>query len=498
MADLTLPSTDEWRDRYLRDFKLWQQDADTSRGTQPYIDAVTFAGQMPTLLKNGSIAAERALIFRTFGDELDDYGTDHGHPRDQGKGSFGTVAVQTGSTGATYTNGATLKHKDTGEPYRFVGATGAYANGASLAVESIGIGRQTNLPPGSVLVWDSPPAGSLPNVTVEGVDGRGLIGGADVETDADYQRRLVGYLSDPPADGNEGHYIYLVEEGNHGVPVKKAFVFPAILGPGTVGVTFTIRASGAGKIPTAPQLAAVETFLQSGVVPFGDGIFMIALSADTSSAAQRPILGVKFLASQTGFLDPDPFPRRDLPVGVLHWKIHSSPTPTATTFGVVSSTGTYTGSGIRVGQTMAVWNGASFVRKKILSFTGTGPYTITIDTSAGSSDAAYTPVAGQYVCPWSDKLSELAQAVVDHYDTLGPGESTSSIPDPGSRMARFPVDSILDPYGVTSRVTVGLAARADIQSVTVHAGLVAAPAPGTPGVSAKIFTLDDLAFYPLT
>jgi uncharacterized phage protein gp47/JayE len=498
MAPLILPTLDETTQRYLRDVKLRQPEALTGRGTQPYFDAVTFAGQTPALYKDLSIASERALISRTFGTELDDYGNDQQKPRQLGSGSFGTVAAETGATGATYTNGLTLKAKDTGEAFVFDGATGVYTNGAPLIVRSVGLGRQTNLAPGAVLLWDSPPAGSLPSVKVlAGANGKGLVGGADVEEDPDYQVRLQGYLADPPADGNEGHYLLLVEEGDHGVPVKQAYLYPSILGTGTMGVTFIVRDTLDAKLPTPAQLAAVETFLRSGVLPFGDNIFMIALGDDPTSPAQKPILGIKFVPGQTGFLDPDPFPRRDQPAGVPSWQVGNVVAPTALAFDLVNTVG-YPGSGIRVGQTVALWNGQKFVPKRIGSFTGTGPFRIFVDDSADSSDTTYVPVAGQYVCPWSDKLEEVAQLVVDYYDTLGPGENTTLLPDPGDRMRRYPPDSVDYPMGVTGRLTGPILARPDVQSVVVHAGLVAAPTPGTPGVNSRAFILEDLAFYPLS
>ena len=159
--------------------------------------------------------------------------------------------------------------------------------------------------------------------------------------------------------------------------------------------------------------------------------------------------------------------------------------------------GTYSGSGIRQGQTMAVWNGATFVRKKILSFTGTGPYTITVDTTADASDTSYVPRSQQYVCPWSDKLPELSESVVNYYLTLGPGENTTPLPDPGQRMRRYPPDLILSPYSTSTRMAQEIAARPDILSTDVHSGAGISPAPGTAGVNASAFLLKDLAFYPI-
>lgn len=490
MADLVLYNTDELRDLFLRDFKLRLPSASTSRGTSPYVDAVTVAGVTPALFKNAVTASDRALISKTFGSELDILAKDKGKPRLQGAGSFGGGTVTTATTGATISIGTRLKHKDTGEPFVTTSASGTYFTGNTIGVKSVGLGRQTNL--SGILLFESPGAGLNAEFQITGL----LKGGADIETDADLQARLIQLNASPPADGNVGTYLDLIYSAEHGVPVHQAFVYPSILGAGTIGVTFTVTGTGLGRIPTAPQLSAVETFLKANV-PFDDCIFMIAISSIPSGTARTPIIGIKFINGETGFIDPDFFPKYDVPVGVTKWTVTSSPSPTPIVFTVQNDIGVYTGSGIRAGQTIALFSSdeGKFINKRILSFTGTGPYTITVDTTVNVSNTTYTPRVGQMVSPWSDKIQELAAGIVAYYDKLSPGENTSSLPDPGFRMRRYPYDSINYPYGVTSRVVDTISARTDIQSVSVLSGLSSAPTAGTPGVNSFMFVLADMAFY---
>jgi uncharacterized phage protein gp47/JayE len=488
MPDLVLYNTDQLRDLYLRDFKLRMPDALTSRGTAPYIDATTVAGLGPALFKNASIAADRALISRTFGAELDTLANDRHQPRSPGTGSFASVIVSTTVTGATIPIGTIGKHSDTGESFQTTSATAVYLNGATIGVKSVGLGRQTNV--SGTIIWQSPPAGLSPEAKIVG----SAVGGTDIELDADLQQRLQAANDPPPADDNNGEYLQLIRSTEHGVPVDQAFIYPAILGAGTIGITCTIRGEGAARFPTAPQLSAIETYVKARV-PADDGIFMFAVSAQPTGTGRTPIIGIKFITGETGFVDQDPFPKYNVPVGVTQWTIGATPSPTATTFQVVSSNGTYSGSGIRNGQTIALWDPTTykFVNKRILSFTGTGPYVITCDSAA--SNTTYIPVIGQGVSPWSDKINAIAQTVVDYYNSISPGENTNWLPDPGGRMRRFPPDSIKYPYGVTSRVTDGIADRTDIQNVTVLSGLTNAPNAGTPGVNVFMILLQDLTIY---
>lgn len=490
MSELTVYNTDELRDLYLRDFKLRQPDALVSRGTAPYVDAMTVSGITPALFKNAQIAADRALISKTFGSDLDTLANDRKKPRLQGSASVGSIIVNTSITGATIPIGSTLKHKGTGEQFKTTSSTAVYFTGNTLGVISVGIGRQTVV--SGILIFDAPPAG----VSAEAIIIDATVGGSDIEKDVDLQTRLIFLNGNPPADGNAGSYLDLIYSAEHGVPVNQAFVYPAIVGSGSIGVSFTVEGSGILRIPTAPQLSIVETYIKDRV-PFDDCIFMLAISGITGVPTCEPVIGIKFQPGETGFLDPDPFPKYNIPVGVIDWRINNTPTPTALTFSIKSSNGSYSGSGIRAGQTIALWNPIArrFVAKRILSFSGVGPYTIIVDPSHGASDISYVPGVDDLVSPWSTKLNELAQPIVAYYDNLSPGENTTDLPDPGYRMRRFPQNSVTYPYGVTSHLIDSISARDDIQNSLVLYGLSDAPLAGTPGVDLFMFILMDIAFY---
>lgn len=490
MSELVLYTTDQLRDLYLRDFSLRMPSASTARGTAPYIDAVTVSGVAPAMFKNAGIAAERALIASTFGDDLTKLAKDRQRPRLNGTGSFTTGKITTATTGANIPIGSLLKHKETGEPFQTTSATAVYFTGNTLGVKSVGIGRQTNVE--GTLIFQSPSAGLAPEFVLDSK----AIGGTDVEEDVDVQLRLQSLLDTPPADGNIGSYIDLCQSPSHGIPVDDVLLYPSIVGAGSIGVTFTIRGTGLSRIPTAPQLSVVETFLKANV-PADDCIFMLAISPQAVSPGNIPILGIKFISGENGFIDQDQFPKYNVPVGAISWSINSTPTPTAVQFGIKSSNGSYSGSGIRNGQTIALWDSTNkkFVNKRILSFTGTGPYTVTVDQSTNVSNTTYVPITDQYVSPWSDKLNDLAVSIVSYYDNITPGENTSFLPDPGLRMRRFPADGILHSYGITTRILDEIDDRTDIQNATVLAGLTSAPTVGTPGVNVFMLVLKDLAIY---
>lgn len=491
MAELVLYTTDEVRDTFLRDFKLRLPSASTARGTAPYVDAVTVSGIAPALYKNASIAADRQLIAKTFGIELETLAADRKRPKLQGSGSVGTVSIVTSLTGATIPIGTIGKHNDTGESFQTTSATAVYFSTDTINIKSVGLGRQTNV--SGKIIWQSPPAGLAPEATVIGT----TIGGADIESDTDLQLRLQQLLSDPPADGNTGSYLDLIRSSEHGVPVDQAFVIPAIVGPGSIGATFTVRGTRLGRIPTAGHLSAVETYLKSNV-PDDDCIFMLAITQEGGSIGARPVIGIRFASGAEGFVDPDVFPKYDTPSGTLAWTVSNLSTPTAVNFTIRNTTNNYTNSGIRNGQTIAFWDpvNSKFVNKRILSFTGSGPFTITVDTSLNASDTIYIPTFGQYVSPWSDKLTDLSKEIVSYYNKLSPGEDVLVFPDPGNRQRRYPPDTVDYPYTITTQMISTIQNRSDVLSVSVLQGLGAAPlASNSGGVFVKMLFLNDLAFY---
>jgi uncharacterized phage protein gp47/JayE len=490
MAELVLYTTDQVRDTYLRDFKLRLPGASTARGTAPYVDAVTVAGVAPALYKNASIAADRQLISKTFGTELETLAADRNRPKLQGSGSVASVSINTSITGATIPIGTIGKHSDTGESFQTTSATGVYFSTDKINIKSVGLGRQTNV--SGKIIWQSPPSGLAPEATIIGT----AIGGADIESDTDLQLRLQELLSDPPADGNTGAYLDLIRSSEHAVPVDQAFVIPAIVGPGSIGVTFTIRGNGIGRIPTAGHLSAVETYLKAHV-PDDDCIFMLAINQQ-ALAGSTPVVGVRFATGTEGFVDPDFFPKFDVPSGAGVWTISNITTPTPLQFSIRNATNTYVGSGIRNGQTIALWDSTNqkFVNKRILSFTGTGPFTITVDQSLNASDTVYAPGLGQRVSPWSTKLNDLKTEIVNYYNTLSPGEDVVSFPDPGNRQRRYPPDTADYPYTITTQMVSGIQSRSDILSVSVLSGLGSAPlASNSGGVFVNMIFLSDLAIY---
>jgi len=99
------------------------------------------------------------------------------------------------------------------------------------------------------------------------------------------------------------------------------------------------------------------------------------------------------------------------------------------------------------------------------------------------------------VCPWSDSLQSLVPAVVGYFDTLGPGEMVSPLPDPGLRQRRSP--SATSPSVLTRRLIAPIDALDTIEDADVYAPTLPYATPvGTPGTVVNLLILSGLGAYP--
>lgn len=159
----------------------------------------------------------------------------------------GGAIVATGANGSIIDAGAVLVRAD-GARFVVEAAAMIAAGTASLAVEAEEPGPSGNSPAGQLLTLASPIAGVDAQLAVVAP---GLIGGVDEEGDDDLRARLLLRIRNQPHGGNRSDYQRWALE----VPgVTRAWVYPAWLGIGTVGVAFVMD----GRIDPIPLAADVD------------------------------------------------------------------------------------------------------------------------------------------------------------------------------------------------------------------------------------------------
>jgi uncharacterized phage protein gp47/JayE len=514
-GDFVTINRDEIAENYRRDVRIRNPNALTGPGTQPDLDARTFAdGQVP-LYNDATLIANAINEDEATGEGLERVATRLGlgdSPRTAAVGATGFVTVDAAISGGNILAGDQLTEPNSGLKYECT-LTKLYADGEQAPIKGTDTGPLTNQDVGVVLQWDNPRPGIGPNATVAtDSQGEGLTGGSDEETDAQLRNRIKDRRANPAASGNDAEIQDLAEDKLTGVAVEKAFTYPAILGPGSTGLTFTVRPAGLGRDrkPSAAQLTAVESYV-IGQLPADDSVFMLAMLQQLVDI----VLSVEFAAGAAGFTDDPTWPPYQASLAGPGAVIISAATD-ALNFTIATDDADYTGMAQPIiGQALAVWDTTTdppaFRKKVIQSFTGTGAWVVVVEDANAASDTTYVPVVGQRVMPWSDSLEDLVDPVLRYFDALGPGENTSVTFRDGRRQRRTPRPTqLLYPNEITNNL-IATAFGTDengnpyptlleldsVLDAVITEGLGTTTTVGTPAVSVNLIELDDLAVFPL-
>ena len=510
---LNVPTRDQSRNLWLRDYQLRNPGARIDPGTEPYLKASTYADSAVPIYVNAQLIAANTSRQTMVGPALVDEARSMGTDRLPAVGASGAVSVTTASGGATIFVGDLLTIGTT--IYQCM-QTGAYSSTNNVPIQGVTTGPGTNQNAGTIGQWQTPRPGCAASATVVAqADGSGLSNGHDAESDDELRNRLNFLAANPPASGNDAE-IQLLATQCPGLSVESAFTYPCILGPGSTSVAFTLRANSAGgnRIPNATQVALMSAWLQApGNLPADVSLTVAALIPQQVSVALKTM----WMTGVGSWADSPTWPAWTAVLSEPQIATPTTGTASPTYFRVINAA-----VAPLPGQTIAVFDLANltFRRKRILSVAvdggGAGGYDLTIDTSQGISDTTYTPYAGQFVCPWADNIQTVTLPLVQYLGALGPGEMEASFLDPGSRQKRSPTSPAQWPSVFSQRIYAG----PQTQPFTPYGQQPAAPSPtlstlsslldvgvlepslplattvGSPGVTAYLLVLGDLACYP--
>ena len=476
-TELFLPTREQLRANYKRDYKFAKPDADMSPKGQPDIDASAAADALLPIYANAAVLGDGTTLVSSRGRQL----LRHGRARGlsgllPAVGSSGHVTITASTGGTTIFAGDEVKDV-TRQLFWTCTTTGLYQSGGQVPVSGVSTGTATNLAPGSVLQWTSPRPGCAPTCTVfEQGDGSGLSGGAEAETEEEFIDRIIDAQSNPAASGNDAE-VQEETEGTPGLGIEKGFSIPAIKGPCTTAVMFTMRPSvlGGSRLPNATHRALVEANLKT-VFPADWGIFMPVILAEPTDV----VLHVTWASTARGWQDAAPFPALGGQVGNV-----------ISAYAFRVTTGVATATPV-VGQTIGLYDPQTrrFQRKRIASVVVVTP---TFSSALGASDP-YLPSVGHYVSPWSDSLDLLVEPLLTDFGRLGPGEQVDPLPDPGKRQRRQPASPGAWPSVMTERTMSSVTRHAAVEALDFASPTLPHATPvGTPGVSSKLLVLGEFA-----
>ncbi len=394
-------------------------------GSDYYISATAFANELAVVQANSVIQADQLMPDTAAGVFLDRWLATFGLARRAAIGSSGVVTITTSVSSTLVVQGTQLTDS-IGQRYQVtVGGSYGPATTSQVPIAAIDTGKNTNHINGDTLTWVNAPAFTQANVSVgtPGL-GDGLTGGADSEVGNDEppRARLFQQLQNPPKGGNAANIALWAAQSNQ--DVQAAFVYPALLGPGTVFFCVTQAPNTIAPLSSNSKNRDIPAALvNSTIVPYVLGnipehVFCVGatpLNQPTDVAIQLS-LPAATTASPAGpgggWLDGTPWPQSIGGTAAVSVTSVSS----STIFTVNAATPPTPGVSRIAWLSPLTWT--LNLATVTASFGTSGTYAITIDTPMPGI------AAGNFIFPQSTNQQTYVNALLGAFALMGPGEWT--------------------------------------------------------------------------
>jgi hypothetical protein len=377
---------------------------------------------------------------------------------------------------------------------------------AILSMRGIDTGVDTNPIVETILTWSAnQPGGAEPQciVTVQ------FSGGFDEESNADYANRIEQRIRYRPASGNNAHFVAWARESN--VSVEDAFVYSTALHAGSVLVAITQKRGStlgpeARTNVSAGTLTDATNYLvppNSPVVPQRAFVIVTAATAQESDLVLRLALNT---GASGGWFDVEPWPT----YSTTYPQVQVTNVTSQVNFDVQTDAaypggvaGPLTGDDVPA---LMLWNKDDSVgsakpsrweRLDVASVTKSGvTHTIVLN-----SQPSFTIATGDRLSPYTDRLTVVAEALEDYFDSLGPGEVVDLTTDTrAARAFRYPTPSQESPsragqsmLAVIIEALGGLVPDAELTYISRNEPDL----PGDISDGPNIVTLGDVNIHPL-
>jgi len=383
------------------------------------------------------------------------------------------------------------------------------AKQATFLLRAIDAGFATNIPIGTVITWtENLPVGGEPTAVVQettGYPGTGFRGGFDEETDQEFARRVEDQMRDRPGAGNPAHFQSWSQEANSAV--EQAFVYSVALHAGSVLVAITQRRNQhaeegpLGRFPSGAVLLDVRAYLTppgSAVVP--QRVFVLVTGPQSQPV--DVVLRVNMnQGSGGGWSDVRPWPNPPPTSPASDTEVVAITTVTSQVNVTVNGTALLPGgaaslSGLEAPALMVWDDGRSrFERLNVTSVTDGG----SSKTIALASAPSKTLAVGDRICPYTDRATEIAEAVEAYFDALGPGELVSSADPRWARGARKPGSQVRYPMRASTGLATAVASVLGAVARDVELLYLSRNAPDLPGSVSdgpNMLTVGKVTVYP--
>ena len=491
MAEFTVKTAEQVRNDILRTYRaglmsIGVANPNVGPGSDVYVLAQAVGNQLEVSHANAQILAEGLLPDTATGDQLERWRNIYGLSKRTAAGATGAVVFETSAP--TYVAIGSSLIDDLGQRFE-VTVGGSYADGDTIPVEAIDTGADTNHEAGDVLRWVTPPPFAAQTVTVAAAD---LTGGVDEETDDVGVQRLLERIQNPPLSGNPSHVASWAEESS--TLVQKAFVYPAVNGPGNYAVTVTGYATDVSK---ARSVSAIE--VANAVAPYVAGKSVAPIDIIVTSAENVAFDLALFLSLPSspkasppgpggGWTDGATWPRNANLGSTFRCLVTSVTSSTAFTVDAPSSP---TAGVTQICFLSPVdWN--TYTATVVAVSGSAGAYAITLDKP-------FPGIAvGNCISPNATNAEIYFDAILAQFAAMGPGEVLDSSSPMIGRGFRHPPPAQAWPYKVDATMLRAVVNASDEVLDADFAYRTSSAAPAVPSSvlgAPKIYVPQNIAFY---
>lgn len=402
----------------------------TGPGSDDYIAATAIGNEIAVVHANTSIQTDALMPDTAGGSFLDRWLNIFQLGRRAATGAAGNISAPCSVASTLVPSNAQLTDTN-GLRYQVVtGGIYTATNGQlTVPVQGIDTGSATNHKNGDAMKWaGAAPAFCAATATVGALGGvDGLTGGNDSEVGVDEppRQRLLSRMANSPAGGNAADIAQWAAESSQ--LVQGAWIYPALLGPGTVFFLVSQLPQTVGPFgPTSKNRSIASTVVGGTIVPYVQGkvpLRALCVGASTVDVPSDIAILLNLPSAPTasppglggGWLDGTPWPSSiggTTPVTVTS-------AASSLVFTVNAVTPPTAGVSHIAWLSPLTWQ---IFNATVIAVTGTsGAYVITVDTPMTGI------AAGHCIFPQSVNQSNYVSAALSAFSTMGPGEWTSNM-----------------------------------------------------------------------
>jgi len=418
---IKIKSVEEIRDDMLRNLrnsliKRGITNPVVAEGSLPYLKATSLAQEIYAASVVVPLAADAQMADTAQGDDLARVAKLYKLGLRPAGPSSGPVVLAASVTSAIAVPSGSQLLDPNGLIYS-VEIGGSYTPGSTIPIVSSDTGASTNLPRATVMRWVAPP----PYVTSTALVGDGgLTGGVDAEDYEGLRTRVLSRIQNPPNGVNWPSIVEAAEASS--TAVQKAFAFPAANGPSTVHVA-VVRA----PTPTNKNRDVDTIVLNSDIIPSILAAFPEFVEVVTTT--------VQNFQASVSFGVALPLSKKASPAGPGGGWTDASPFPYTASLGFAGAIAVTSSTVFTVISDLAPAVGTQICwlstddwtlrTAKVKSFTGVGPYVLTIDTPFVSVGGVVV-APGDFIFPNAERMPDYVAGILDGFANLGPGEKTTN------------------------------------------------------------------------